>query len=170
MPVLLVIKALAQMSDRAIFEAVMQKHHTVGASAGLNGGVSSSASAGAGSRVRRQRAVLQQQQQRKIRAALQEQLHALLQADARTGTTPYRRDKCLAKIGSLFRVQLKEYCPDRWSDNAVGAELLRRFVLVHLTNSTDKARLLLLMLRKLLLFASGFVTEVNGASSKCAHL
>lgn len=71
----------------------------------------------------------------------------------------HTRDEVLAYLGHRFRVVLD--LPDRMSDKAAGAELLRRYVLIHLDNASDKFELLLLMLRKLYGFVSGTVVEDN---------
>lgn len=48
---------------------------------------------------------------------------------------------CLHFLGNKFRVVLN--CPEDWEDERVGRYLLDRVVLVHLTNSTSKYRILL---------------------------
>lgn len=57
------------------------------------------------------------------------------------------RAECLAYLGKHFRVVLDQ--PSASSDVAVGEELLRQFIFIHLKTNTEKVSLLVLMLQKL---------------------
>jgi DNA-directed RNA polymerase I subunit RPA2 len=60
--------------------------------------------------------------------------------------------ECLAFLGARFRrLSLKA---ETTSDAAVGHYMLRKYILIHLTNYRDKLECLLLMLRKLYAFAA----------------
>jgi DNA-directed RNA polymerase I subunit RPA2 len=134
-PVVLVIKALMQISDRSFYHMVLRGHGCVGTKE-----QKSVAGAAATS----------------LAAVLAIKLETLLQ-HARD-TMVFSRQGSLAYIGSRFRVNLEGLAPDL-TDEQVGEELLARYVLVHLQNGEDKANLLLLMIRKLYLFSEGEVCE-----------
>jgi DNA-directed RNA polymerase I subunit RPA2 len=72
----------------------------------------------------------------------------------------YSREQCLAFIGSRFRTAL-DNVPDRWTDVQIGEHLLKKYVLVHLTNNQDKFNLLVFMIRKLYALVSGDCAEDN---------
>jgi DNA-directed RNA polymerase I subunit RPA2 len=75
----------------------------------------------------------------------------LQDARARFGNlnTPH---ECLAFLGARFRrLSLKA---ETTSDAAVGHYILRKYILIHLTNYRDKLECMLLMLRKLYAFAA----------------
>ncbi|KAA1466738.1 beta and beta-prime subunits of DNA dependent RNA-polymerase [Dentipellis sp. KUC8613] len=59
----------------------------------------------------------------------------------------YTGDQCLEYLGDKFRVVLG--LPEDWNNQAVGAWLIRKLVLVHLESPRDKFRQLLFMIRKL---------------------
>lgn len=62
-------------------------------------------------------------------------------------------DQCLEYIGSKFRVAMS--CPDDYSDIRVGAELIRRVVLIHLDSPREKYNMLIFMMRKLYSLVAG---------------
>lgn len=57
------------------------------------------------------------------------------------------RAECLAHLGRHFRVVLDQ--PASASDVAVGEELLRQYLFIHLKTNTEKVALMVLMLQKL---------------------
>ncbi|KAH8092458.1 beta and beta-prime subunits of DNA dependent RNA-polymerase [Cristinia sonorae] len=59
----------------------------------------------------------------------------------------YTGDQCLEYLGDKFRVVLG--MPDDWTNKALGAWVIQKMVLVHLTDPREKFRMLLFMLRKL---------------------
>lgn len=64
----------------------------------------------------------------------------------------YTREQCLHYLGSSFRIQLdivSQSSPERFSDLQAGILFLKKFILVHLFNDVDKFNTLLLMTRKL---------------------
>ncbi|KAI0320284.1 hypothetical protein OF83DRAFT_1081733 [Amylostereum chailletii] len=92
-------------------------------------------------------------------------------------------DQCLEYLGEKFRVVLG--LPEDWTDQAVGAWLIQKQILVHLQSPRDKFSMLLFMLRKLYAIVSktcavdnpdspqhqeSFVTSVSGARNLCVQL
>uniref|UniRef100_A0A383WM53 DNA-directed RNA polymerase subunit beta n=1 Tax=Tetradesmus obliquus TaxID=3088 RepID=A0A383WM53_TETOB len=69
------------------------------------------------------------------------------------------RQQCLQYLGEHFRVVLS--LPDRLSDAAVGEELLRRYVFIHLEHAADKLQLMLAMVHKLYALVNGQCCEDN---------
>ncbi|KAF8646384.1 hypothetical protein AX16_007250 [Volvariella volvacea WC 439] len=67
--------------------------------------------------------------------------------------TMHTGEQCLAYLGDKFRVVLG--MPDDWTNEALGAYLIRKMILVHLESPRDKFRMLLFMLRKLYALVSG---------------
>ncbi|OJA08010.1 hypothetical protein AZE42_01099 [Rhizopogon vesiculosus] len=59
----------------------------------------------------------------------------------------YTGDQCLEYLGDKFRVVLG--MPEDWTNQALGAWLIQKMVLVHLESARDKFRMLIFMLRKL---------------------
>ncbi|KAI5119589.1 hypothetical protein M0805_005761 [Coniferiporia weirii] len=59
----------------------------------------------------------------------------------------YTGDQCLEFLGNKFRVVLG--MPEDWNNTALGVWLIRKLILVHLSEPRDKFRMLLFMLRKL---------------------
>ncbi|KAH7909455.1 hypothetical protein BJ138DRAFT_1010789 [Hygrophoropsis aurantiaca] len=59
----------------------------------------------------------------------------------------YTGDQCLEYLGDKFRVVLN--MPEDWTNQALGAWLIEKMVLVHLESARDKFRMLVFMLRKL---------------------
>ncbi|THH11930.1 hypothetical protein EW145_g331 [Phellinidium pouzarii] len=59
----------------------------------------------------------------------------------------YTGDQCLEFLGDKFRVVLG--LPEDWNNTALGVWLIRKVILVHLSELRDKFRMLLFMLRKL---------------------
>lgn len=112
-PVVMVLKALADTSDRDIFDGV------VGSDA--------------------------------ANSFLTDRLELLLRTYKSHGL--HLRHATLAYLGDKFRVVFGA-APDAL-DAAVGEEVLRRIVLVHLDSSADKLRLLLFMVRKLYALVAG---------------
>lgn len=62
-------------------------------------------------------------------------------------------DQCLEYLGSRFRVVMG--LPDDHTDMQVGAELIRRNILIHLDSPRDKFDLLIFMMRKLYSLVAG---------------
>lgn len=62
-------------------------------------------------------------------------------------------DQCLEYLGAKFRVAMN--LPEDYSDLQVGAELLRRNILIHLDAARDKFDLLVFMMRKLYSLVAG---------------
>ncbi|KAG8965431.1 hypothetical protein FRC05_003268 [Tulasnella sp. 425] len=71
----------------------------------------------------------------------------------------YSQKQCLEFLGERFRVVLG--LPEDYTNQQLGLELLDRVLLVHLDSSTDKYRLLIFMLRKLLALVSGACCDDN---------
>ncbi|KIK98310.1 hypothetical protein PAXRUDRAFT_824005 [Paxillus rubicundulus Ve08.2h10] len=65
----------------------------------------------------------------------------------------YTGDQCLEYLGDKFRVVLG--MPEDWTNQALGAWLIQKMVLVHLEEPRDKFRMLVFMLRKLYSLVSG---------------
>ena len=140
-PIVLLLRALRETSDREIFEKTLAGEHT-------NRFVSDRIEVllrGSGMDVDRTK-----------------------KERAEEGTRPnlvralFGQRECLAYLGKMFRIVLGE--PASLSDVDCGRALMRRFVLVHLSNrgaraGDDKFMLLLLMLRKLYAFAAGRCCE-----------
>ncbi|OBZ70224.1 putative DNA-directed RNA polymerase I subunit RPA2 [Grifola frondosa] len=61
--------------------------------------------------------------------------------------TLYTGDQCLQYLGDKFRVVVN--MPEDWTNQAIGAWLIQKLVLVHLESPREKFRMLLFMLRKL---------------------
>lgn len=74
------------------------------------------------------------------------------------------KKEALAYIGNKFRVVFAA-TPDR-TDVDVGEEVLRRIVLVHLSDNRDKFRMLLFMVRKLYALVAGDCTPENPDSTQ----
>ena len=53
----------------------------------------------------------------------------------------YTGEQCLEFLGDKFRVVLN--MPEDWNNTALGAWLIRKLILVHLTDPRDKFRMLL---------------------------
>jgi DNA-directed RNA polymerase I subunit RPA2 len=62
-------------------------------------------------------------------------------------------NQCLEYLGSKFRVVMST--PEDWSDVQVGAELIRRNILIHLDSPREKFDMLIFMMRKLYSLVAG---------------
>lgn len=142
-PIVLLLRALRETSDREIYEKTLAGEHT-------NRFVADRIEVllrGAGMDVDRTK------KERAEEGARQNLIRTL-----------FGQRECLAYLGKIFRVVLGE--PASLSDVDVGRALLRRYVLVHLSHrgarsGDDKYMVLLLMLRKLYAFAAGRCSEDN---------
>ncbi|KAH7827721.1 putative DNA-directed RNA polymerase I subunit RPA2 [Monocercomonoides exilis] len=76
----------------------------------------------------------------------------------------FTRTEALAFIGKSYRTTVR--WPTWWTDEECGADLLKQHVLVHLNSDADKYQILVVMLRKLLLLASGELNPENEDSAE----
>ncbi len=74
----------------------------------------------------------------------------------------YTQEECLAYLGARFHIMLD--LPANCSDVDAGRELLKRFIMVHLTDNNDKYECLIEMIHKLYLFAKGDIRADNSDS------
>ncbi|KAH3668897.1 hypothetical protein OGAPHI_002652 [Ogataea philodendri] len=118
-PVVMILKALVETSDREIFDGV------VGADTG--------------------------------NSFLTDRLELLLRTYKNYNL--YSQKETLAYLGDKFRVVFGA-TPDM-SDISVGEEVIKRIVLVHLSNNQDKFRMLLFMIRKLYSLVAGDCSPDN---------
>ena len=140
-PIVLLLRALRETSDREIYEKTLAGEHT-------NRFVSDRIEVllrGSGMDVDRTK------QERADEGARPNLVRTL-----------FGQRECLAYLGRMFRIVLGE--PASLSDMDCGRALMRRFVLVHLSDrgaraGNDKFMLLLLMLRKIYAFAAGRCCE-----------
>ena len=125
-PVMLVLRALSQTSDKQLFE----------------------------------RLTMAKQQNTSLVDSVE-----LLLRSFRTSFAVLTRHQALSYLGQKFAVMLD--CPEDMTQLDAGLELLRRVVLVHLTNDSDKFDLLIYMLQKLYALAHGECAADNPDSLQC---
>ena len=135
LPVVLLAKCLVDVTDKELFDRVLQGDE--------NDTFSST----------RMELLLRDAKDMLTRAAQEKQTGPAFSTLDKTKAIKTTRENCLSYIGSLFRGYLP--ITDRTSDRDAGEMLVERYIFIHVTNRAAKLECLLHMLRKLFAFAQG---------------